>query len=141
MQVKIIVPRASVHEVEPVLKHCCETSGDWLLGRREEPDSGEVLFLVQLMQDANRNAYSPVLQPALHWNTITSFRWTHGSIVELTAPRMIELIQDFPLAVGETWTPALNHPHRVYLSLHKQLMSAAQAAWVLVHQEIAWRYL
>jgi len=141
MHVEIIVPLAHVHEVEPFLKQCCAEAGDKLLGRRAYPESDEVLFVVQLMHDANSSKHIAVLHSALQQNIVSSFQFARGSIIEFSAPLIIEQMRDFPLTFGDAWIPSLDDPQCVYLLTHKQLMTATQAAWVLNHSEIKWQYL
>lgn len=141
MHVEVIVPLAHVQQVEPFLMQCCEEIGDRLLGCRAYPEADEVLFVVQLMHDANSSKHIAILQSALQQNMIASFRFARGSIVEFASPVIIEQMRDFPLIFGDTWIPALDSPQHVYFLTHKRLMAATQAAWILNHQEIAWRYL
>ncbi len=141
IHIEVTVPLAYVHEVEPFLKQCCAEVGDKLLGRRAYPESDEVLFVVQLTHDANSSKHIAVLQSALQQNIVSSFQFARGSIIELASPLIIEQMRDFPLLFGDVWIPSLGDPQCVYFLTHKQLMTATQAAWVLNHPEIKWRYL
>ena len=141
MHVEVIVPLTYVHEVEPFLMQCCAETGDKLLGRQVYPEIDEALFVVQLMHDANSSKHITVLHAALQQNIISSFQFARGSIIELASPLVMEQMGEFPLTFGDAWIPALDDPQHIYLLTHKRFMTATQAAWVLNHQEIAWRYL
>ena len=141
MHIEVIVPLAHVREVEPFLKQCCAEVGDKLLGRRAYSEDNEVLFVVQLMHDVNSSKHLEILHTALQQNSISAFRFARGSILEFAAPVLEKQIHDFPLTLGDVLIPAIDSSQHMYLLTHKRLLTATQAAWVLNHQDISWRYL
>ena len=51
ISIEVVIPRSKVPAVYPVLVQCCAEVGDMLLGRRDEPQTGEVLAVVHLTDD------------------------------------------------------------------------------------------
>ena len=141
IQIEIMVPLSQTQNVEPLLEVCCLDAGDKLLGRREFQEDREVLFMVVLMNALNGLKHISVLHNALQQQVITSFQFTHRSVLKLSSPTILELMHDFPMSYGDTWIPAINHPQSIYLSLPRLLLTGKQAVWILNHKNVTWESL
>ena len=140
ISIEVVLPRSTVDAVYPLLVQCCAEAGDVLLGRRADPHTGEVLGVVHLTDDRHVSQHLPILTQALEQKTLLSFQFVQGCLVKVTAPGIGEELATFPFALGDTWICSLNDERSVYLCLHRRLVTAQQAAWLLA-QQVTWSYL
>ena len=141
ISIEVVMPGSAVDAVYPVLSQCCAQGGDVLLGRREDSPTGEVLAVVRLTDDTHVSNHLPILVQALEQRALLSFQFVQGCLVKLAAPGIGEYMTHFPFSLGDVWIPALNDERSVYLCLHRHLLTAQQAAWLLAHPEVTWSYL
>jgi len=139
--IEVVVPGSLAHQVEPAIEQCCAESGDRLLGRREYQEVNELFLVVQLLQDAHQSKHVPILGQALQNSMISSFNFVQGSLVAVSSPDILEQIHSFPLSLGDSWVPSARDPNCIYLCLHRPLLTHAQAAWFLLHEETTWNYV
>jgi hypothetical protein len=140
ISIEVVIPRSTVDAVYPLLVQCCAEAGDVLLGRRDDPQTGEVLGTVHLTDDSHVSKHLPILRQALEQKALLSFQFVQGCLVKVTAPGIGEQMANFPFALGDTWICSLNDERSVYLCLHRRLVTAQQSAWLLAHQ-VTWSYL
>ena len=140
ISIEVVIPRSSVEAVYPVLVQCCAEAGDVLLGRRDDPQTREVLAVVHLSDDGHVSTHLPILTQALEQQALLSFQFVQGCLVNVAAPGIGEQLVHFPFSLGDTWIASLNDERSAYLCLHRRLLTAQQSAWLLSHQ-VTWSYL
>ncbi len=140
ISIEVVIPRSTVDTVYPVLVQCCTEVGDVLLGRRDDPQTEEVLGVVHLTDDSHVSKHLPILTQALEQKALLSFQFVQGCLVKVAAPGIGEQMANFPFALGDTWISSLNDVRSAYLCLHRRLLTARQSAWLLSHQ-VTWSYL
>ena len=141
ISIEVVIPCSTVDAVYPVLVQCCTEAGDVLLGRRDDPHTGEVLGVVYLTDDSHVSKHLPILTQALEQKAILSFQFVQGCLVKLAAPDIQEQMANFPFSPGDVWIPALNDEQSLYLCLHRQILTAQQSAWLLARPELTWSYM
>ena len=80
ISIEVVVPRSTVDAVYPVLVQCCAEAGDVLLGRRNDPQTGEVLGTVHLTDDSHVSKHLPILTQALEQKTLLAHQVTWSTI-------------------------------------------------------------
>ena len=140
ISIEVVIPCSTVDAVYPVLVQCCTEAGDVLLGRRDDPHTGEVLGVVYLTDDSHVSKHLPILTQALEQKALLSFQFVQGCLIQVTASGIGAQMANFPFSLGDTWISSLNDERSVYLCLHRRLLTAQQAAWLLSHQ-VTWSYL
>ena len=141
ISIEVVVPRSTVDAVYPVLAQCCAEAGDVLLGRRDDPQTGEVLGTVHLTNDSHVSKHLPILTQALEQKALLSFQFVQGCLVQVAAPGIWEQMAHFPFSLGDVFIPSPNDERSAYLCLHRRLLTAQQSAWLLAHREVRWSYL
>jgi hypothetical protein len=141
ISIEVVVPLFAVESVYAVLTQCCAEAGDVLLGRKDDPHTGEVLGVVHLTDDSHVSQHLPILTQALERKAIQSFQFVQGCLVKVVAPDIGEQIANFPFSLGDIWIPSLTDKGSVYLCLHRRLLTPQQSAWLLAHSEVTWSYL
>jgi hypothetical protein len=139
--VEIIVPGSCVQAVEPVLRSCCAETGDELLGRQEYQELNTWFFVVRLLQDEHLSKHVPVLCQALQQKSITSFQFVHVDVIKLISDDIVEQMHHFPLSLGDSWIPAIDDSNIAYLCTARNVLTKQQSVWLVMHEEIEWRYL
>ncbi|HTK09561.1 MAG TPA: hypothetical protein VL485_20495 [Ktedonobacteraceae bacterium] len=139
--IEVAVSRDKAQDVAPVLMQCCAQTGDRLLGGRVDTETEEVVFLVQLTQDPHLSAHLPVLSGALQQGLIVAFQFAQGSVLKLTAPHVDEHVHQFPLSFGDSWVPGLQNVEDIYLCIARPLLTARQAAWLHLQENMHWEYV
>ena len=140
ISIEVVIPRATVDAVYPVLVRCCREAGDVLLGRRDDPQPREVLGVVHLTDDRHVSKHLPILTQALEQQALLSFQFVQGCLVKVAAPGIGEQLASFPFSLGDTWIPAPTDERSVYLCLHRRLLTAQPSAWLLSHA-VTWSYV
>ena len=138
--VEVTVPGSHAADVVQVMEQCCQETGDRLIGRRHYPEIDEIFLVVQLLDEEHISEHLPVLRHALHQKLISCFTCTQATLVKVSSPSIASSIESFPLALGDSWVPSAHASDTAYLVLHRFLLSAAQAAWVHLH-EVEWTYV
>ena len=141
ISIEVVVPSSTVDAVYPILIQCCAEVGDVLLGHRNYLQTGEVLGVVHLTDDSHVSKHLTILTQAFEQKAILSFQFVQGCLVKLAAPGIGEQKANFPLSLGDVWIPVLNDEQSVYLCLHRRLLTAQQAAWLVERSEMTWSYL
>lgn len=139
--IEIAVPSAYASDVEKVIDQCCAETGDRLLGRRDYPEVEQLFLVVQLRHDIHLSKHVPILSQALQHSMISSFEFTQGNVVKVSSPTIFDHICNFPLSLGDSWVPAAHNLHTIYLNIHRSFLSAAQATWLHLHEDVTWSYL
>ena len=99
--------------------------------------------MVQLPQTGSASRHAGALSPLLHKPVIVSFQSINCDLVKISFDPSVdprEQMRDFPLRPGESWFPAIHHPHQSYICLSRPLMLTEQAAWLYGH-EVAWAFV
>ena len=141
ISIEVVIPSSTIDAVYPLLAQCCAEVDDVVLGRRDYSPTGEVLGVVYLTDDSHVSKHLPILTQALEQKAILSFQFVQGCLVKLAAPGIREQMADFPFSLGDVWIPASNDERSVYLCLHRRLLTAQQAAWLVERSEMTWSYL
>ena len=141
--VHIAVPADNAESIHAVFERCCRDAGDILIGRRLYEDVGELLLVVLLEQEIHADKHVPILVQALQQRIILSYQFEYAYLVTLqcdeTAGSMRDIMQDFPLQSNESWFPAINDAHIIFLCIRSRSMLPDQEHWFREHK-IAYHY-
>ena len=124
-----------------VEQHFHET-GDLLLARSPYPELDRVLLVFRLMPTTDLQERTAFLQDALQHSAIESYEYVVSALVSVyldsAADRETQM-RGFPLDFGDAWFPAIDDPHKVYLSIDMMPMTNEQVTWLREHQA-RWKY-
>jgi hypothetical protein len=124
-----------------VERHFNET-GDLLLARSLYEEMDRVLLLVRLLPTTDIEACTAFLQNALHLSLIESYEYVVSTLVSVNLTPALDRetqMRDFPLNSGDAWFPAIDDPHKIYLSIDVMPMTNEQITWLREHQA-QWKY-
>jgi hypothetical protein len=135
--IHVAVAVDNTQSVQSAVNNCCEETGDIPIGRRYYEDVGEMLLVVQLINDLHLSKHVKVLSQALHQRAILSFQFEHTHLVTVHCQpslRILDVMHDFPLSAGESWFPAIADEQMGYLCTRGEEMKSDQVLWFEEHQ-------
>jgi hypothetical protein len=141
--IEIVCTSTQTEAVQTFLEESCQATGDLLIGQCVYEQINEVLFIVRLVHATSVRSYVTILSQHLQQAVILSFQLVSGALVKLCFHPSVDLreqMRHFPLYPGDSWYPALQDPHQVYVCLRRPLLGANQAAWLLKY-EVEWAYV
>ncbi|HEX6479988.1 MAG TPA: hypothetical protein VF043_14190 [Ktedonobacteraceae bacterium] len=121
----------------------CKATGGLLIGRRVIEETHELLHMVRLTLAVSVSKQTTALNQARQQHIIESFRYVTCDLVQISFDPPVNLreqMRNFPLHLDESWFPAIHDPDQAYVCMHRPLMSAKQAAWLLAH-EVKWTFV
>lgn len=124
-----------------VEQHFNET-GDFLLARISYEELGRVMLAFRLSPTTDIEECTAYLLNALQQSTIESYEYVVSTLVSISlnpVPDRETQMRDFPLDSGDAWFPAIEDPHKVYLSIDMMPITNKQITWLRSHQA-TWKY-
>lgn len=120
---------------QAIVKYLSEQAGVQILASRMYEELERVLIFVQLSPPTDEHTL--FLQWALQRGLIESYEFMTcypvSVFLDLSRDRD-EYMRGFPLREGESWYPALDHLHKVYICLSKPFLTSTQTTWLNQHQ-------
>ena len=123
--------------VQTTIKQRFEQTGDRILASCVYEEFERILLVVQLSPTTDRREHTIFLQKALQLGHIEFYEYVACYPVSVFLDPSLDRDEHkrwFPLRVGESWYPALDHPHKVYLCLTRPFLAPAQVAWLNQNQ-------
>ena len=124
-----------------VEQHFSET-GDYLLARSFYEELGRILLAFRLSPTTDIQECTAYLQNALQQSTIESYEYVVSTLVSVSLNPVSDRetqMRDFPLDFGDAWFPAIDDPHKIYLSIDVMPITNEQIVWLRAHQA-QWKY-
>ena len=136
--VHVAIPADNAESIQAVFEQCCRGAGDIVIGRRLYEDVGELLLVVLLEQEIHIDKHVPILVQALQQRIILSYQFEYAQLVTLrcneASDNIRDIMRDFPLQSNESWFPAINDAHIVYLCIRSLSMLPDQESWLHEHK-------
>jgi hypothetical protein len=134
--IEIGLPTDNIPRVQPTLEENLRETGGLLIGRQVYED--QTLLVIQLMNDHALQFHINALSTAFHQKQISSYQIIscHLFKVVFTRDNYQELLEAFPLQVGEAWFEAAEEKRSAYLCLKLPHLSQLQIYWLATETSI-----
>ena len=136
-----IICSISQDRTQKIIEHF-EQAGDRLFACCVYEELDRILLVIQVSPAADETELSTFLRFGRREGLIESYEYVTCYPVSAFLDPSLDLqeqMSSFPLRYGESWFPAIDHSHKVYICLDKPFMAFNQTTWLTKHQ-VRWEF-